>query len=191
MRVVILGSGRGSNARALLQAEKEGRLGQAEIVGVFSDRKEAPILALGRKFKKTSEYLAPGKFKTKLTGEAEEGYIKRIESVKADLVILAGFMRVIKPPFLRAFEGKIVNLHPSLLPSFKGLNGIGQALAYGVKFTGCTVHWVSEEVDGGQIIDQAVVPVFADDTEESLAERVHMAEHRLLVSVVARLAPAS
>ncbi|MCH8474345.1 MAG: phosphoribosylglycinamide formyltransferase [Opitutales bacterium] len=186
MRVVILGSGRGSNARALLLAEKEGRLGKAEIVGVFSDKEEAPILGLGREFGKKSEYLAPGKFKTKLTGDAEEAYIRRIEEAKADLVVLAGFMRVIKPPFLRAFEGKILNLHPSLLPSFKGLNGIGQALAYGVKFTGCTVHWVSEEVDGGQILDQAVVPVLPDDTEETLGDRIHAAEHRLLVSVVAQ-----
>lgn len=187
MRVVILGSGKGSNARALLLAEKEGRLGKAEIVGVFSDKSEAPILALGKEFKKTSEYLDPGTFKTKLTGDAEQVYIQRIQEARADLIVLAGFMRVIKPPFLQAFAGKIINLHPSLLPSFKGLNGIGQALAYGVKFTGCTVHWVTEEVDGGQIIDQAVVPVFPADTEDTLAERIHIAEHRLLVSVVAQL----
>jgi len=102
-------------------------------------------------------------------------------------VVLAGFMRVLKPGLLGAFAGKIINLHPSLLPAFPGLDGIGQALRAGVKVTGCTVHHVTLQVDAGRIIEQAEVPVLPDDTIETLATRVHAAEHRLLPAVIARL----
>ncbi len=187
MRVVILGSGRGSNAAAILEAQQAGRLGRARVVQIFADKPDAGILALGAKHGVPAAYLDPAPFKTKLEGEGEARYIAAIRAAQADLVVLAGFMRVIKPGFLEAFAGKVINLHPSLLPSFPGLDGIGQAWRRGVKVTGCTVHYVTPEVDGGPIIDQATVRVEPGDTLETLAAKVHVAEHALLPAVVARL----
>ena len=187
MRVVILGSGRGSNAEALCLAQQAGRLGRAEIIAIFADRPEAGILALGPRFGMDARYLDPAPFKTKLEGEGELRYIEAVAACAPDLIVLAGFMRVVKPGFLAAFAGKVINLHPSLLPSFPGLDGIGQAFRHGVKFTGCTVHYVTPEVDAGRIIDQAVVRIEASDTEDTLAVKIHVAEHGLLVDVVARL----
>lgn len=187
MRVVILGSGRGSNAEALCIAQKEGRLGRARVVGIFADRPEAGILALGPRFGVDARYLDPAPFKTKLEGEGELRYIEAVRACDPDLVVLAGFMRVVKPGFLQAFAGKVINLHPSLLPSFPGLDGIGQAFRHGVKITGCTVHHVVPAIDAGPIIDQAAVRIETTDTLESLAQKIHAAEHRLLVEVVARL----
>ncbi|MEO0054702.1 MAG: hypothetical protein RLZZ50_649 [Verrucomicrobiota bacterium] len=187
MRVVILGSGRGSNAEALCIAQQKGRLGRARIVAIFADRPEAGILALGPRFGVDARYLDPAPFKTKLEGEGELRYIEAVRACAPDLVVLAGFMRVVKPGFLQAFSGKVINLHPSLLPSFPGLDGIGQAFRHGVKITGCTVHHVIPAIDAGPIIDQAAVRVETTDTLESLAQKIHAAEHRLLVEVVARL----
>ena len=187
MRVVILGSGRGSNAEAILVAQQEGRLGRAHVVALFADKPDAGMLALGPRFGVSASYVDPAPFKTKLEGEGEARFIAAVRAAQADLVVLAGFMRVIKPGFLTAFAGKIINLHPSLLPSFPGLDGIGQAFRRGVKVTGCTVHGVTLEVDGGPIIDQAVVRVEAGDTLESLAVKVHAAEHALLPAVIAKL----
>ncbi|MCX6937223.1 MAG: phosphoribosylglycinamide formyltransferase [Verrucomicrobia bacterium] len=187
MRVVILGSGRGSNAEALCLAQQAGQLGRARIVAIFADRAEAGILALGPRFGIEARYLDPSPFKTKLEGEGEQRYIAAVAACAPDLVVLAGFMRVVKPGFLAAFAGKVINLHPSLLPSFPGLDGIGQAFRHGVKITGCTVHHVTPEVDAGRIIDQAAVRIEDNDTVDTLATRLHAAEHRLLVDVVARL----
>lgn len=187
MRLVILGSGRGSNAEAILQAQQGGRLGAARVVQIFSDKADAGILQLGPRFGVPADFLDAAPYKTKLDGEAEQHYIAAILACQPDLVVLAGFMRVLKPRFLTTFEGRIINLHPSLLPSFPGLDGIGQAFRRGVKITGCTVHHVTAEVDGGPIIDQAAVRVEEDDTLDSLARRVHAAEHALLPAVIARL----
>lgn len=187
MRVVILGSGRGSNAAAILQAQASGRLGSARVVQIFADKPDAGILAHGARFGVPAQFLDAGPFKTKLEGAGEDRYIAAIGACAPDLLVLAGFMRVLKPGFLTAFAGKIINLHPSLLPSFPGLDGIGQAWRRGVKITGCTVHYVSAEVDGGPIIDQAAVRVEAGDTLESLTEKIHAAEHELLPTVIARL----
>jgi len=187
MRIVILGSGRGSNAEAILQAQQAGRLGRAQVVQIFSDQPEAGILALGPRFGVSANFLDAAPYKTKLDGEGEQHYIAAILACQADLIVLAGFMRVLKLPFLTKFEGKIINLHPSLLPSFPGLDGIGQAFRRGVKITGCTVHHVTLAVDGGPIIDQAAVWIEETDTLESLAAKVHAAEHALLPAVIARL----
>jgi len=187
MRIVILGSGRGSNAEAILRAQAAGRLGSGQVVQIFSDQPDAGILCLGERFGVPARYLDPAPFKTKLEGGGEQRYIETIRECAPDLVVLAGFMRVIKPGFLEAFAGKIINLHPSLLPSFPGLDAIGQAWARGVKITGCTVHYVTAEVDGGPIIDQAAVRIDPSDTLETLREKVHAAEHALLPSVIARL----
>jgi phosphoribosylglycinamide formyltransferase-1 len=191
MRVVILGSGRGSNAEAILQAQQGGRLGRGRVVQIFSDKPDAGILALGPRFGVPAAWLDAAPFKTKLDAEGEQRYIAAIRACAPDLIVLAGFMRVLKPPFIAAFAGKIINLHPSLLPSFPGLDGIGQAFRRGVKITGCTVHHVTAEVDGGPIIDQAAVRIEAADTLETLAAKVHAAEHALLPAVIARLSEAA
>jgi len=188
MRFVILGSGTGSNAEALLEAWKAGELGKAEPVALFSDKAQARLLQLGPPFGVPTYFLDPGPYKTKLSPEAEQAYVEAIRATGAELVVLAGFMRVIKAPFLEAFPRRIINLHPSLLPSFKGLDGIRKAWDYGVKVTGCTVHFVTGELDGGPILDQAVVRIGDSDTLESLSRKVHDEEHRLLPSVVRRLA---
>ncbi|MGJ3243865.1 MAG: phosphoribosylglycinamide formyltransferase [Opitutales bacterium] len=187
-RIVILGSGRGSNARALLEAADSDRLGGATIAAVVSDRPDAGILDHARTFGVTAEAWSCAPFKTKLDGDAQDTWIENIRGLVPDLIVLAGFMRVVKPPFIRAFGGRIINLHPSLLPSFPGLDAIGQAWRHGVKVTGCTIHWVTPDVDAGSILDQSAVRIEKTDTLESLEARIHAAEHRLLVSVVARLA---
>ncbi len=187
MRVVILGSGRGSNADAILAAQRDGRLGRAEVVQLIVDQPQAGMLALGEKYGVPARYLDPAPFRTKLDGAGEEYYMAEIAALRPDLIVLAGFMRVIKPRFIAAFAGKIINLHPSLLPAFPGLDGIGQAWRHGVKVAGCTVHYVTPEVDGGPIIDQAVVRIEAEDTLETFAQKIHVAEHALLPAVIARL----
>ncbi len=188
MRFVILGSGTGSNAETLLKEWKAGNLGKAQPVAIFSDKPEARILTLGEQYGVPARFLDPGKYKTWLTPDIEQAYVDAIRETGADLVVLAGFMRVIKDTFLKAFPKQIINLHPSLLPSFKGLHGIEQAWEYGVKVTGCTVHFVTGELDGGPVIDQRAVRIENSDTLESLEEKIHAAEHSLLPSVVKRLA---
>lgn len=187
MRVVILGSGRGSNAEAILKAQQAGRLGRARVVAVFSDKPDAGILAHAALHGVPARFIDPAPFKTKLEGEGEQRFIEAIQAEQADLVVLAGFMRVLKPAFLTAFAGRIINLHPSLLPSFTGLDAIGQAWRRGVKLAGCTVHEVTLEVDGGPILDQEAVRIEETDTLATLTAKVHEAEHRLLPSVIARL----
>jgi len=187
MRVVLLGSGRGSNAEAILNAQQQGRLGRAQVVGIITDHPGVRMLELGPRFGVPAEFIDPAPFKTKLEVEAEQRYIAAIRALGADLVVLAGFMRVLKPGFLNAFDGRIINLHPSLLPSFAGLDAIGQAFRHGVKYTGCTVHEVNANLDGGRILDQEAVRIEETDTEETLAAKIHAAEHRLLPAVIARL----
>lgn len=187
MRVVILGSGRGSNAEAILEAQQAGRLGRARVELILSDQPAAGILGLGPRFGVPARFVDPAPFRTKLEGEGEARFIAAVRAAEPNLVVLAGFMRVLKPGFLGAFAGRIINLHPSLLPSFPGLDGIGQAFRRGVKITGCSVHYVTPEVDGGPIIDQAAVRIEETDTLESLAAKVHAAEHALLPAVIARL----
>ena len=190
MRVVLLGSGRGSNAEAILLAQQAGQLGRARVVAIFSDRPDAGILALGPPVGVPAHYVDPAPFRTKLEGEGEGRFIAAVGAAQPDLVVLAGFMRVVKPGFLGAFAGKIINLHPSLLPSFPGLDAIGQALRAGVRETGCTVHRVTLEVDGGPVLAQEKVLVDPADTVGTLSAKVHAAEHRLLPAVIARLSGA-
>lgn len=185
--IVILGSGRGSNAEALLKAESSKKLGTAKIAAVISDVEEAPILSLGQKFKVPAIFIDPGKPGARLSQEAEDAYIERIESFSPKLIVLAGFMRILRAKFIETFEGRVINLHPSLLPSFKGSDGIRDAFEFGVKISGCTVHWVTPALDAGPIIDQKEVRVEDSDTADLLAKKIHIAEHRLLPDVVAGL----
>lgn len=188
MKFAILGSGTGSNAEAILQTWTEGGLGKAVPVALFSDKPQARILTLGERFGVPARFLPPGPFKTKMSEEAETAYAQAIQDSGADLVVLAGFMRVIHDRFLNEFKERIINLHPSLLPSFPGLHSIRQAYEHGVKVTGCTVHWVTAGLDTGPIIDQAVVRIEENDTLETLEGKVHLAEHQLLPAVIRELA---
>ncbi|MBN1404249.1 MAG: phosphoribosylglycinamide formyltransferase [Opitutales bacterium] len=191
MKIVIIGSGTGSNAEAILECWKQGNLGKAVPVAIFSDKPEARILTLGAKYGVKAAYVDPGRFKTKLDDEAEARYVDAIRAEGADLVVLAGFMRVLHETFLNAFEGRIINLHPSLLPAFPGLHSIEQAFNYGAKYSGCTVHWVTAGLDMGPIIDQSAVRIEANDTLDTLESKVHAAEHSLLPAVIAKLAERS
>jgi phosphoribosylglycinamide formyltransferase 1 len=156
-RLGVLGSGKGSNFVAIAEAIAAGRV-PAEVALVLSDVPDAGILREARTRGLPAEYLPPGKFRTKLDEETEAAYVRRLQEAGVDLVVLAGFMRVLKENFLRAFSGRIVNIHPSLLPAFPGLEAWKQALQYGVKVTGCTVHFVNEGVDTGPVIGQETVP---------------------------------
>lgn len=186
-RLGILGSGKGSNFAALADAVAAGEV-PAEIAIVLSDVEASGILAGAQERKIPARFIAPGKFRTKLDEGAERSFVGALEGANVDLVVLAGFMRVLKGDFLRAFEGRIVNIHPSLLPSFPGLEAWKQALDHGVKVTGCTVHFVDAGVDAGPIIGQQSVPVLDNDTPETLHGRIHAAEHKLYAQCVAAIA---
>jgi len=186
-RVGILGSGRGSNFVALADAAAKGTLG-AEIAVVLSDVETAGILERARERNLPAEFVPPGNFRTKLDETAERAFIEALTKADVDLIALAGFMRVLKGEFLRAFSGRIINIHPSLLPSFPGLEAWKQALDHGVKVTGCTVHFVDAGVDSGPIIAQQAVSVLDDDTSGSLHERIQKAEHDLYPKCVAAIA---
>jgi phosphoribosylglycinamide formyltransferase-1 len=188
-RLGVLGSGKGSNFVAIADACAGGRI-PAEVAIVLSDVDSAGILQHARTRNLPAQFIPPGKFRTKLDESAEQLYVETLRALKIDLIVLAGFMRVLKGDFLRAFEGRIVNIHPSLLPSFPGLESWKQALDHGVKFTGCTVHYVDAGVDSGPIIGQQVVPVLDNDTAESLHQRIHAAEHELYPKCVAAIARA-
>lgn len=183
----MVGSGKGSNFVALADAIAAGKI-PAEIAVVLSDVESAGILAHARDRKIPAQFIPPGKFRTKLDEEAERAFVSALQSAKVDLIVLAGFMRVLKGDFLRAFAGRIVNIHPSLLPSFPGLEAWKQALDHGVKVAGCTVHFVDAGVDAGPIIAQQTVPVFENDTPESLHRRIHATEHELYPKCVVALA---
>lgn len=186
-RLGVLGSGKGSNLVALAEACAAGQV-PAQIALVLSDVPDAGILQHARDRGLTAEHLPPGTFRTKLEEEAERAYVARLQSAQVDLVVLAGFMRVLKGDFLRAFPARIVNIHPSLLPAFPGLEAWKQALDYGVKVTGCTVHFVDAGVDSGPIIAQETVPVLADDTPATLHERIQVVERRMYPRVVGAIA---
>ena len=186
-RIGVLGSGKGSNFVAIADACAAGKIPAATAL-VLSDVETAGILSHARERNLPARFIAPGKFRTKLDEDAENAYIAALREARVDLIVLAGFMRVLKGDFLRAFEGRIVNVHPSLLPSFPGLEAWKQALEAGVKVTGCTVHFVDAGVDSGPIIGQQTVPVLDDDTAETLHQRIHAAEHELYPKCVAALA---
>ena len=172
---------------ALAQGCAAGAL-PAEVVLVLSDVEEAGILERAREWNVPCRFIAPGGFRTKLSEEAEEEYIAALKEAEVDLVVLAGFMRILKGEFLRAFEGRVVNVHPALLPAFPGLEAWKQALDYGVKVTGCTVHFVDQGVDTGAIIAQGIVNVEDEDTAKSLREKIQEAEHRVYPVAIAAIA---
>ncbi|PYI81121.1 MAG: phosphoribosylglycinamide formyltransferase, partial [Verrucomicrobia bacterium] len=186
-RLGVLGSGKGSNMAALADACAAGEI-PAEIAVVLSDVPNAPILERARERNLRAEFIAPGSFRTKLDEAAERAYLSALQKADVDLVVLAGFMRILKGDFLRAFPQRVVNIHPSLLPAFPGLDAWKQALDHGVKVTGCTAHYVDQGVDYGPIIAQETVPVCQEDTPETLHVRIQQAERHLYPRVVAALA---
>jgi phosphoribosylglycinamide formyltransferase 1 len=181
----ILGSGKGSNCRAILEQIRAGRL-EAEARLVVSDVFDAGILDIAREFGVPNLYLPPGNFRTRLEPAVEAELVRLLQQAGLELVVLAGFMRVLKEPMLAAFPRRIINIHPSLLPKFPGIEAWKQALAAGEKVTGCSVHYVDAGIDSGEIIGQRKVPVLADDTPESLHARIQVAERALYPEVIAQ-----
>jgi phosphoribosylglycinamide formyltransferase 1 len=186
VRLGILGSGKGSNCRAILESIRSGALA-AEVPVVISDVCDAPILEIAREFSVANAYLPPGAFRTRLEPQAEADLVRMLRDAGVELVVLAGFMRVLKAPMLNAFPRRILNIHPSLLPRFPGLEAWRQALEAGEKLTGCTVHYVDEEIDHGDVIAQREVPILAGDTPERLHARIQIAEHELYPAVIAQV----
>ena len=188
MRTAVLASGRGSNLKALLEAQKRGEL-PIEIVAVGSDQPKAAALELAKDFKISTRVFAPADYPNRQAQEEE--LLIWMEKYQVELLLLAGYMRVLGPQFIRQANFPVLNIHPSLLPAFPGLHAQRQALDYGVKVSGCTVHFVDEGLDSGPIILQEAVPVLAEDTEDSLAQRILEAEHRLYPEAVRLLASGS
>ena len=189
LKLGVLGSGKGSNFKAIAEAIASGRI-NAEVRVVLSDVEDAGILDFARARGIRAEFLAPGRFRTKLEPEAEARLVALLQEAGVELVVLAGYMRMIKAPMLEAFPNRIVNIHPSLLPKFPGLASWRQALEAGANVTGCTVHYVDGGMDTGPILAQAEVPVLPGDTAETLHARIQVAEHALFPAVLAQLAAA-
>ena len=185
----ILGSGKGSNCRAILEQIRDGSL-NAEAKIVVADVFDAGILDIAREFGVPNTYMPPGKFRTRLEPSVEVELVRMLQQAGVELVVLAGFMRVLKEPMLAAFPGRIINIHPSLLPKFPGIESWKQALEAGEKVTGCSVHYVDAGIDSGEIIAQRKVPVLPGDTPESLHARIQITERALYPEVIARFAEA-
>lgn len=187
MNIVILGSGKGTNANAILDAWKKGKLGKAKVKAVLSDISNAPIIKIAESFSVPTKLMGLSTNNSKISSYDAKQLIEMINEFNATIVVLAGFMKILPINFIEFFQGRIVNIHPSLLPSFKGLHAIKRAYERGVKISGCTVHWVSEGIDEGKIIAQSPVRILDTDTLESFTQKIHAAEHYLLPTVIAEL----
>ena len=183
LRLGVLGSGKGSNLDAIFRAIHERHL-PAEVKVVASDVRDAGILAIGRAHRAHSKYVYPGESRAKLDPDSERNIVNLLQQEHVELVLLAGFMRIIGPQLLAAFPRRIINIHPSLLPKHRGLRAWEQALAAGDSVAGCTVHYVDEGVDTGEIIAQAEVDILPGDTAETLHARIQEAEHVLYPEVI-------
>jgi len=172
-RVAVFASGSGTNLQAIIDAD----INTIEIALVFSNKPDAYALERANNHNIPTEVLDHKAYEKR--EDFDKDIIKVIEPYNIDLIVLAGYMRILSPDFVRAYKGKIINIHPALLPSFPGINSARQALEYGVKYTGVTVHYVDEGVDTGSIILQSVVEVEDSDTEESLLEKIHKVEHQI------------
>ncbi|HVJ49463.1 phosphoribosylglycinamide formyltransferase [Desulfitobacterium sp.] len=181
MRIGVLASGRGSNLQSLIEAWQEGKI-PAEIVAVGSDHAEAQALTRAEKADIPHHAFPLKDYSSRI--EQEQAILTWLKESRIELLVLAGFMRVLSPDFLKALNCPVLNIHPALLPSFPGLHAQRQALEYGVKVSGCTVHFVDEGLDSGPIILQEAVPVEPGDTEEILTERILKVEHKLYPEAV-------
>lgn len=175
MRLAVLASGNGSNLQAIIDAANRGEI-SGSVAVVFSDNEESFALERARRHGIEALFLNPGHYSRREAYDSDVVCLLREREI--ELVILAGFMRLLSPHFVEQYRGRIMNIHPALLPSFPGVDGVRQALRYGVKVSGCTVHFVDEGLDTGPIILQEAVNVYDNDTEESLQERIHEVEHR-------------
>jgi len=187
LRLGILGSGKGSNFAAILRAIRASEL-EAEVAVVISDVPGAGILDLAADAGIPAHTLVEPRYKSRLSADVEAHLVELLKAAGVDLVVLAGYMRIVKAPLLEAFPRRIINIHPSLLPDFRGLEAWRQALEAGAEKTGCTVHYVDGGVDTGEILAQSEVPVRAGDTAESLHARIQAAEHHLYPAVIRQLA---
>jgi phosphoribosylglycinamide formyltransferase 1 len=181
LRVAVLASGRGSNLQALIDASTAGRI-DADVTQVISDRRDSEALNRARHHRIPDLFIDPGQFPSR---EAyDDRIVESLEAAQIGLVILAGYMRVVTSRLINAYRMRIINIHPSLLPAFPGLHAQRKTLESGARVSGCTVHFVEEEVDSGPIIIQAAVPVLGMDNEKSLAARILEQEHRILPHAV-------
>jgi len=187
LRIAILGSGKGSNFRSILTEFQSGHLNIKPVL-VLSDNADAGILHLAREARIPAEVIHEEKYCTRLSESVETALAARLQDLKTELVVLAGYMRMLKAPLLEAFPRRIINIHPSLLPAFPGLEAWKQARLAGVTETGCTVHYVDGGMDTGEIIAQSTVVVMQDDTDETLHARIQVAEHQLYPEVISRFA---
>jgi phosphoribosylglycinamide formyltransferase-1 len=187
LKIAVLGSGKGSNFRAILSAIMAGHLRVTPVLAA-SDVADAGILTLADNLGIPTTAIHEPKYRTRLSTEVESGLVEQLQASGADLIVLAGYMRLVKAPLLESFPRRIINIHPSLLPAFPGLEAWKQALAAGVKTTGCTVHFVDSGMDTGEIIAQSEVQVLPGDTAETLHARIQEAEHRLYPEVLVRFA---
>ncbi len=183
----ILGSGKGSNCRAILEKIRDGKLA-ADVRLVISDVADAGILDIAAEYGVRGVALPQGKWRTKMEPEVERELVRLLRESGVDLVVLAGFMRILKGPVLNAFPRRIINVHPSLLPRYPGREAWTQALEAGETVTGCTVHFVDSGIDTGEIIAQRQVPIVPNDTAGSLHGRIQLAERELYPEVIGQLA---
>ncbi len=174
--ITVLASGRGSNLEAIMEAEERGEIA-GKVVLVISDRADAQALERAKKRNIKALFIDPKKYARR--EDYDRALIDEIKAARTDLVVMAGFMRLLSPFFVRTFPLQIMNIHPSLLPAFPGTDGVEQAFAYGVKVAGCTVHFVDEGLDSGPVILQEAVPVIQGETVNTLHQRIHAAEHRI------------
>ncbi|MFC1658847.1 phosphoribosylglycinamide formyltransferase [Candidatus Omnitrophota bacterium] len=182
MNIAIFASGRGTNFSAIVRAAKKGKIPGADISLLVCDNPKAPVIAKARRAGVEVFLIKRNDFASK--SDFEKAIIQRLNQAGIDLIILAGFMRILGPDLIQAFKFKILNIHPALLPSFKGAHGIKDAFDYGVKVTGVTVHFVDEEMDHGPIILQAAVKRDPKDTMESLESKIHKVEHKIYPEAV-------
>jgi len=181
VNIGVLASGRGTNLQAIIEAVEEGRI-EGEISIVVSDNPDAYALKRGKQYNIDTQYIDFKEFKSR--EDYDKKVVECLKEKEVELVVLAGYMRILTPHFIKTYKNKIMNIHPALLPSFPGLHAQRQAIGYGVKVSGCTVHFVDEGMDSGPIILQQAVEVKDDDSEESLAERILREEHQIFPQAI-------
>lgn len=184
-KIAVFASGSGSNFEALAKQTKEGKIRNSEIALLITDKEGVYALERAKKYDIPSVSFTPKNFADKK--EYEEAVLKVLEEYNIDFVILAGYMRLVGEVLLSRYEGKMINIHPSLLPAFKGKDAIAMALDYGVKYTGVTIHWVDSGMDTGKIIAQEIVKIENGETYETLAQKIHKVEHKLYPQTVDKL----
>ncbi|WP_414043529.1 phosphoribosylglycinamide formyltransferase [Macrococcus animalis] len=184
-KVAIFASGNGSNYEKIMENIQANYLTEIEVVGLYTDKREAFAIERARRFRTPVHIFELNQYENKVA--YEEAILKQLHRDEVEWIILAGYMKLIGDTLLHEYEGKILNIHPSLLPSFPGKNAVGQALQFGVRVTGATVHYVDNGMDTGKIIDQMSCPIYEDDTEETLQLRVQNLEYELYPRVIKKI----